>query len=71
MICSFVIDKKKGELNYNNIYVLPYILPYMPTYPFEVILKDEIKVEKKITPVNSSSNIKLSLFSLFVIALLI
>jgi len=64
--CKFQISSEEGKKRYDNIYILPYIISYNLQYPFEVILKKEIKPEPK--PLSANS-LKLSLMvlSLFIL----
>ncbi len=64
--CKFQISSEEGKKRYDNIYILPYIISYNLQYPFEVILKKEIKPEPK--PLSANS-LKLSfmVLSLFIL----
>ena len=49
LTCQMNIDKYI-TLQYDNIYILPYIIPYMTEVPYEVILKKEIKAGEEVGP---------------------
>jgi len=68
--CSLNIPRKKTLL-YDNIYILPFNLPYVTQIPYEVIIKDTIKGEEPHNdePVSSSTFYKISVS--FILALLL
>ena len=43
--CKVQINSEEGKKRYDNVYILPYIIPNNLKYPFEVILKQELKPE--------------------------
>ena len=49
LTCQMNIDRSI-TLQYDNIYILPYIIPYMTEVPYEVILKKEIKAGEEVEP---------------------
>ena len=49
LTCQMNIDRNI-TLQYDNIYILPYIIPYMTEVPYEVILKKEIKAGEEVEP---------------------
>ena len=42
IFCSYNFDSG-FSVEYENIYLLPYYIPYSPKYPYEVIINKEIK----------------------------
>ena len=71
--CSMSMNRW-NRIKYDKFYVLPYYVPYMIDYPYEVILKETIKAEKYDKSddiVNYSSNIKLSLIIIFALAFML
>ena len=80
MTCQIQIGKDEGEINYNNLYIHPYIIPYGIYSAYEVIMEDVIKKENEFNPKpdpqpvpvpTNSKNIELSLFTMLIIILLI
>ena len=49
LTCNLNIEKGITE-SYDNIYLLPYYIPYSTVYPYEVIIKQEIKGEDSYEP---------------------
>jgi C1A family cysteine protease len=49
LTCFLNLEKGKTE-SYDNIYLLPYYIPYSTVYPYEVIIKKEIKGKDSYKP---------------------
>ena len=49
LTCEINLEKGKTE-SYDNIYLLPYYIPYYTNYPYEVIIKKEIKGKNNYDP---------------------
>ena len=80
MTCQIQIGKDEGEINYNNLYIHPYIIPYGIYSAYEVIMEDVIKKENEFNPKpdpqpvpvpTDSKNIELSFLTMLIIILLI
>ena len=80
MTCQLQISKAEGEIDYNNLYIYPYIIPYGIYSPYEIIMEDIIKKENELNPKpepkpepvpTASNNMEFSLLTLLVMFLLI
>jgi hypothetical protein len=49
LTCNLNLGKGITE-SYDNIYLLPYYIPYSTVYPYEVIIKQEIKGKDSYEP---------------------
>ena len=63
-----------GEVEYDNLYILPYTIPVFPSFPLEIIIKGEIKKENKANPKpveNIAKNMRISFMNLLRILFLL